>query len=291
MFVAAAGALGDIPGVPRGPATEGAFRSPAAVPAGRIVVSCDLDADDLKAGPFAWSLCELDSTTGAVRLLGGEVGLSNVEAVAVVSRVFQGVFTSRPDEVNAHTLVIPDQDRAEVHVHDFPLLATLLFANIRTQRPIDHAIGGLNVYEAMPPPGSAITFGDVAADTVSDQFGQVFVDHRRLGWVPLRGDGSARFSVPGGAPILLEVTDHRGDVFAFSQGDLFSGPMRQREQMQFYPGERSNQSLQRRFFNGLCGGCHGSITGRELDIAVDIDVLTGASRTSSYDDAPVDLTR
>ncbi|MCB9637035.1 MAG: hypothetical protein H6721_33420, partial [Sandaracinus sp.] len=55
------------------------------------------------------------------------------------------------------------------------------------------------------------------------------------------------------------------------------------------PGEALNQSMPRRLFNGLCGTCHGSISGRELDSAVRIDVLTGASRTLAYDDEPIDL--
>ena len=33
----------------------------------------------------------------------------------------------------------------------------------------------------------------------------------------------------------------------------------------------------RAIFNGICGGCHGSLTGEELDVAVTPDSLTGAS--------------
>ena len=75
----------------------------------------------------------------------------------------------------------------------------------------------------------------------------------------------------------------------FAEGAPFTGEMVQREHMQFYPGERANQSMPRLFFNPLCGGCHGSVSGRELDTAADIDVLTEASRhvqarTASEDD-------
>jgi hypothetical protein len=34
-------------------------------------------------------------------------------------------------------------------------------------------------------------------------------------------------------------------------------------------------------FNAICGGCHGSITGKELDVAVTPDALTGASKSLS----------
>jgi hypothetical protein len=60
--------------------------------------------------------------------------------------------------------------------------------------------------------------------------------------------------------------------------------------MQFYPGERSNQSLGRPLFNGLCAGCHGSITNRELDVFVNPDILTSASRSLSYDSDPTPVT-
>jgi hypothetical protein len=58
--------------------------------------------------------------------------------------------------------------------------------------------------------------------------------------------------------------------------------------MQYYPGEHLKQSMQRKLFDGVCAGCHGSISGRELDIAVNVDVLTSASRTLAAD-APVVL--
>ena len=47
--------------------------------------------------------------------------------------------------------------------------------------------------------------------------------------------------------------------------------------MQFYPGEYANQALPATFFNGLCAGCHGSVSGRETDISVQPDILTQAS--------------
>jgi hypothetical protein len=60
--------------------------------------------------------------------------------------------------------------------------------------------------------------------------------------------------------------------------------VRQREELQFYPGERVRMSIPRRLFNGVCGGCHGSISGRELDVVVSVDVLTTASKTLADDD-------
>ena len=54
-------------------------------------------------------------------------------------------------------------------------------------------------------------------------------------------------------------------------------PRWQREEMQFSPGEQNFQSFPRGFFNNVCGQCHGSISGQQVQVAVDPDVLTQAS--------------
>ena len=285
----APGAFAGIPGVPTGSLSRGAFRSPAALPTGRLVASCDLNASDLNAGPFMFELCEIDPATGAVRSLGGEAGQANVEAAAVYARAQVEIFESRQDEANGATRLLSDlAPRSEVHFLDFPLLATLLFENIRGPRRIDSRVGGFNVLEVRPPPAGATSFGDAGGNVVSDAFGMVYAEYTNRGFVPLYADGSAKVLLRGGAPVLLEITDSDGAVLDFVDNGLFSGPMRQREQMQFYPGERLNQSFPRRFFNGLCGTCHGSVSGRELDAAVDPDIITQASRTTAANAAPDD---
>jgi hypothetical protein len=40
-------------------------------------------------------------------------------------------------------------------------------------------------------------------------------------------------------------------------------------------------------FDRVCGGCHGSVTGREIDVGVSPDALTGASESLSRTAAPV----
>jgi hypothetical protein len=199
--------------------------------------------------------------------------------VLVMARDQHCVFTSRIDEVNANTLVDPKATDAVVHVHDFPLLSTLLFANTRTGRPIDERVGGFDVLEALPPDASAKSFSELGAKVEQDDFGSVYADYKLLGHVGLYEDGSTKFRIPGGHPILLRLTEKNQKPLTFGKGAPFTGEMTQREQMQFYPGERANQSFQRKLFNGMCGGCHGSVSGEELDVAVDIDVLTSASQT------------
>ncbi|MCZ7683946.1 MAG: hypothetical protein M5U28_36335 [Sandaracinaceae bacterium] len=271
------------------PVASGAWRSPHPLPSGRLLVSCDRGASDLTAGGFDFDLCELDPDTGAVRDLGGAAGRADVEAVAVYARAEREVFRFRIDEVNGNTRLESGATDAEVNVLDFPMLATLLFANTREGRPVLHDIGGFDVLASMPPPAGARTFADAGSNVVSDGFGQMYLEQRALGNVPLNQDGSAVFNIVGGLPIVLRVTDGGGSPLAFSDGAPFSGEMRQREQMQFYPGERARQSFPRGLFNAMCGGCHGSISGRELDIAADIDVLTRASEVQSLGQGSVSL--
>ncbi len=186
----------------------------------------------------------------------------------------------------------PGASDAEVHVADFPLLTSLLFSNTRTGRPIDPRVQGLEVFESLPPPSDATDFGQLnQAQVVQDAFGRVYTNYESLGPITLADDGSAKFRIAGGHPVLLGATDKAGRPLPFDEGAPFTGDMIQREEMQFYPGERTNQGFRRELFNGMCGGCHGSITGYELDVAVDIDVLTKASETIAKPQPAIDLVR
>ncbi|MBX3268874.1 MAG: hypothetical protein KF729_01350 [Sandaracinaceae bacterium] len=263
------------------PVASGAWRSPYPLPSGRILVSCDRGAGSLTAGGYAYQLCELDADSGAVREVGGVAGRANIRPVAIYARAHREIFVSRIDEANGHTYVERGQIDADVEVVDFPVLASLLFENTRNGRSISQDIGGVRVFGEYPPPMGASSFADVGGMVVDDAFGRVFLDRRELGHVPLNPDGSTRFRYRGGLPIVLGVTGRDGNPLAFADGAPFSGEVVQREQMQFYPGERAHQSFRRPLFNGMCGGCHGSISNRELDVVVNIDVLTSASLADS----------
>jgi hypothetical protein len=201
---------------------------------------------------------------------------SIVESVAVYARAPREVFRSRLDEANGATHVT-SEEHATVHYLDVPLLGTLLFANTREGRPIDPRVAGLRVFRTSPPPGSMTSFsGD---DVVEDEIGRYYESLTTLGWVPMADDGSLRVRLPAGVPLTLALTAGTGDVLPFPDDSVFSGEMRQREAFQLYPGERARQSMPRRLFDGLCAGCHGSISGAELDVGVRVDVLTSASLT------------
>ncbi|HJL20136.1 MAG TPA: hypothetical protein RMH99_31005 [Sandaracinaceae bacterium LLY-WYZ-13_1] len=272
-----------------GDGRTGVYRSPYPLPSGRMLVSCDEDAASFDAGGFDYALCEMNASTGRRRVLTDPGGMADVEAVAVYGRAAREVFESKIAEVNGTTHVVPDATDAQVDVLDFPLLATLLFENTREGRDIDYDVGGIDVFAEYPPPTSATGFGDVGDGVVSDDFGMMYLDRRMLGHVDLAPDGSGAFRYPGGLPIVLGVTGWDGSMLTFDEDAPFSGEIIQREQMQFYPGERIRQSFRRELFNGMCGGCHGSITNRELDVAVQVDVLTSASQVQAMESDPVSL--
>ncbi len=263
------------------PMSNGVYRSPAGLPSGNLLVACDMSTADPTVGGYDFEVCELDPDTGTVNVIGGAGGRADIEAVPVFARAHREVFRSRPDEANGSTTVEPGANDATVEVVDFPLLATLLFSNTREGRPIDPRITGFRVFAEYPPmPGDA-------ANT-TDALGSFYLRRQELGNVDLNPDGSAFFRYRGGVPIVLAPTGE-GGILSFQEGAPFAGEMIQREQMQFYPGERSHQSFRRVLFNGMCGGCHGSISGRELDVAVDIDVLSSASIADSNNQTPQSL--
>jgi hypothetical protein len=59
------------------------------------------------------------------------------------------------------------------------------------------------------------------------------------------------------------------------------------EEDQLGPGEHISRGVPQKFFNSVCGGCHGSVAGPELDISIDPDALTGASVSLSRDASQV----
>jgi hypothetical protein len=263
----------------------GIFRSPAPLPTGRLVASCDLAASELSPAPLHYGLCEIDPAgEEPPRMLYGEPNRIAVEAVAIYPRASEAVYESRGDEPNGATQVTPQVQGAIVHYLDVPMLGSLMFTNTRTPRPIDERIGGLELLVPQPPPNSATNLAALGPDVVTDEFGSFFQSFRSLGKVGLRADGSVRVQLPAGTPLSLVLTDHDGSALSFPDGSPFTGVMRHREAMQFYPGEQAKQAMPRALFDGLCAGCHGSISGRELDVHVSIDVLTSASRTMASDE-------
>src|SRR5207248_1911924 len=96
-----------------------------------------------------------------------------------------------------------------------------------------------------------------------------------LGRVSLADDGSVRVALPSTTGLVLEHQDGDGNAIA-TMG----------EEHQFGPGEQISMGVSHKLFDGICGGCHGSISAREVDIAVTPDALTSASASISQTQSP-----
>ncbi|HMI84807.1 MAG TPA: hypothetical protein VK550_11990 [Polyangiaceae bacterium] len=272
-----------------GVSSKGAYRSPAPLPNGQLLVSYAANATDLGSFTGNFDIYWMDAISGQKAQLTSDAATDELSAVAVYQRTDRGVFASRPDEANAHTRVYTDGEDAQhpanvsdITILDARVLGALLFQNTRsglanpeTLRKMP-AFTSLDVYEDLPPaPGET----DLSAHTASDAFGSLYARRRLLGSVPLLADGSARVVLPGGVPVVL-----RGN---FELGGGAAALRFQREAMQFYPGEYAHQSFPARFFNGFCGGCHGSVSGAEVDLSLQPDILTQASRVEARQPANI----
>jgi hypothetical protein len=263
--------------------TQGAYRNPSPLPDGRLLVSYAANVIDL--GNFAgnFDLYVVDPETGMQTALTSGAD-DELWPVAVYGKYPLPVFRSRLDEANGATEVVTGSgsERAQVNFMDVGVFMSLLFQNTRTRRILP-PVPNLTVWESLPPEPGVTSFAGGGAFVTSDQYGDVYVRRQLLGGVETFSDGSGAMTLRGGVPIVL-----RGLVQL--AGD--QGPVQhfQREEMQFYPGERVRQSFRRDFFNGLCGGCHGAISGYERELAVNPDILTQASAVMARGAPGSDLT-
>ncbi|HYQ14163.1 MAG TPA: hypothetical protein VEQ58_00340, partial [Polyangiaceae bacterium] len=263
--------------------TQGAYRSPAPLPNGDILVSYAANVVALDDFDGNFDIVTVNASTGQRSpLISGP--RDEIWAAAVYPRSSIGVFKSRLDEANGASQINGDKKFAEVTVLDVNLLSGLLFQNTRTGRVVPGAPALQAVWESLPPSG-AKSFADADPSFVtSDAFGQVYTRRRLLGAPTVYGDDSAALRIRGGAPIQLEV-------LAKLAGEPEPLPHLQREEMQFYPGEVVRQSFRRDLFDGMCAGCHGSVSGKENEIAVNPDILTQASDVIARRKTPTDLTQ
>jgi hypothetical protein len=258
----------------RAGATQGAYRSPFPLPDGRVLASYDGAVTDLSAQTPRYDLVVVDPRNGMrvplASFNGG--GKSWVDAVLAYKREPKETFNNLTQLVFGGHVDPTDPTHGEVHYPDLPMLGTLLVANLRTGRFVDMYRAGtqLVVYEDQGPTDAAT---GMAGRTGSQM---VYQNRKELGRAPLASDGSVHLRLPSLTPLILEVQDGSGaKLFTMSEED------------QLGPGERISRGVPQKFFNSVCGGCHGSVSGKELDIAIDPDALTGASVSISRDSSQV----
>lgn len=195
------------------------------------------------------------------------------------------MFKSRIDEANGATTVYTDDSHkslSEITFVDLPMIATLLFQNTRAGRPIAGNYP-VEIWENLPPEPGVTSYAQGGAFVTSDKYGELYIRRRMLGASDLEEDGSLKVQIPGGVPVTLAT-------HAKLAGQSEASKHFQREEMQFYPGEWVRQSFRRDLFNGMCGGCHGSVSGYENEIAVNPDILTQASQVKAREKSAKDLT-
>ena len=245
----------------RAGATAG-YRGPVAMPDGTIMVSY---ASQVGQGNF--EIVAVNPRDGSRRALfangGGRV---RVDAVLAYRYPPRELYYNRRQLVFGGAADVGDAARAVVHIPDAPMLFTLLTSNLRRGRPIDvfRQARALVIY-AEEPCGASCAPGPNG----------VFERRTELGRVPLRDDGSVKIAVPSRAGVVFELVDGAGNVI-----------VNMNEEHQLGPAERISMGVREELFDAVCGGCHGSITGRELDVIVTPDALTGASQSLSAGESP-----
>jgi hypothetical protein len=263
------------PSVTGRPGTAGVYRSPFPLPNGEILASYAGAVTDPGVDTPRYDLVAVEDHTGARRVLVEGGAASLVEAALGYRRAERKLYR------NAAQLVFGGSvgggtppESAVAHFLDLPMVATLLDANLRRGRNVASfdGVASLRVYEERSPPSATPDPARVAGPE------GVYVERVLLGAAPLEADHSLKVELPSRTPLILELVDGAGAA-------MFT----MREEHQFGPGENIALAVPRRFFNSVCGGCHGSITGRELDIVTDVDALTGASTSLARGQAPKPL--
>ena len=251
-----------------GTATTGLFATPAPLPSGKVLVSFGAASDP---GTFDgdYDVFVFDPRTGQRTKLLGAAGRADMEAVAIYPKAARPGFPSRVDEPNGFSRNHGGLD-ADVTVLSMPLLSSLLFQNTPTGRAVENDLAKFTVYEELPPPLDVSSYGAGGAALVQDSFGQAVIRRRLLGDVNVEKDGSSRMRIPGGVPIILELPPTAVSLSS-------STPRLQRESMSFFPGETSHQGFRVDFFDNMCAGCHGAVSGHPIDSHVNPDVLSQAS--------------
>jgi hypothetical protein len=252
----------------------GAYRSPFPLADGNAIVSFSSDVDVSQTNPVDYDLYVIDLHSGErVPLVVGPG--SQVEAVLAYSRP-----PPKPLRLPQTGEGEASQTIAQVHFPDLPLLATLLDSNNRRGRAPEslRAATEVRFFAQDAPPANCTTPSDpaCAASMVGSEL--VYESRRELGVAPIEADGSVYALVPAGQALFFEMVDNEGRV-------LF----RLREEYQFGPNEVIGIGVPASSFNTMCAGCHGSISGRELDVAVEPDALSGASKTVARELAPVSM--
>ncbi|HET7503800.1 MAG TPA: hypothetical protein VFK02_22420, partial [Kofleriaceae bacterium] len=242
------------------------YRAPFALPDGNIMVSY---ADNAMAANF--DLFTVTRDGGRTRLFGAAPASGKIRVDAVLAYAYpaRALYENRRQLVFGGT-TSSDTAHAVVHMPDAPLVFTLLTGNLRRGRPVDafRKARFLAIY----------TEGLCPATNCMAGTNGIFENRQLLGTAPLAEDGSVRIQVPSQAGVVLELQDEN-----------HASVVKMTEEHQLGPGEQISMGIVEPLFNAVCAGCHGSISGHEVDVQVTPDALTGASASKSADASPTSI--
>jgi len=250
------------------------YASPFSLPNGEILASYAANVANINTDVPQYALVAVNAQTGARRSLASDGSLSYVEAALGYKRGETELFSNLPQLVfggqSGHSDI---SNNGIMHFPDVPVLATLLGANLRRGRDVSAYDGAASVkfYKDVAPPPNSTT-------AIIPSTALAYSQRTPIGSASLMEDHSLKAIVPAGVPLILEVDDAKGNaMFTMS------------EEHQVTAGEYITPGPQRALFNNICAGCHGSLSGSELDIAVSADALTGASISLSRYADPAQL--
>lgn len=248
--------------------TSGAYRSPYPLPDNKIMASFIASVDIGQTQAQRFELVTVDPRDGSREILLTSSD-SIVEAILVLPRP-----PPKPFIRTANNTDIPrSESYATLHYTDLPLLATIQGSNDRRGRRIEDLRRARTVryFTQEAPPNSCTTSAHPDCSGKLSGTEQVYESRVEVGSAPLAEDGSVYLRVPTKIPLFLELLDEAGTPI-----------FRMEEETQFAANENINLAVPERAYSTLCAVCHGSISGRDLDIVVDVDVITTASQTAAH---------
>jgi len=254
-----------------------AYRSPFYMPDGQIMASF------ASTSSLAWSLVAVNPRTNArTVLLTPPGGRAFTDAVIAYKYPARQLFLNRRQLVfggAVDTAITGDEAHAVVHFPDAPMVMTLLTGNLRRGRPVEQFRAATSLVieaEGMCQPGACARGAN-----------GIFESRTMLGSAPLRSDGSTRVKVPSGTGVIISLANGSNTIVKMT------------EEHQFGPGETISLGIREtitnaagqevHLYDAVCAGCHGSVSGRELDVGVSADALTGASASLSQTEAPTQI--
>ncbi len=229
------------------------YRKPVTAPDGSILVTKNFDLGLFN--PRTLTFTPMFGTAGV-----------RVDAKLIMKVPLRELYNNRRQLVFGGSATKADTDHALLHMPDAPMVFTLLTGNLRRGHPVEafRKAKYLHVMTEDPCPANC-----------SANVNGIFQSRKDVGTFPLEADGSIRVILPARTGVILELVD----------GDK-KPVVTMTEEHQLGPGETVSMGVQEKLFDVVCAGCHGSVSGSELDVGVSADALTGASKSLAAEKTP-----